>query len=122
MKVRLGKAATLEVVEQLKPDVVILATGGISIVPTITGVNRGNVVQAWDVLRGKKIGNRVVVIGGGMVGCDTADFLAKKGKTVTVVTRFPIVAQDMELSSGACSLIGSLSIRLRSEPTSKEER
>jgi len=95
VKVELGKAATPEVVEQLKPDAVILAAGGIPIVPAIPGANRGNVVTAWDVLSGKETGNRVVVVGGGMVGCETADFLAEKGKKVTVVEILPAIAQDM---------------------------
>lgn len=95
VKMELGKKATPDIVEQLKPDVVILATGGLPIVPIIPGVGRRNVVQAWEVLRGKETGNRIVVIGGGMVGCETADFLASKGKKVIVVTRFPVVAEDM---------------------------
>lgn len=95
VKVELGKAATHEVVAQLKPDVVILAAGGMPIVPAIPGTSRGNVVTAWDVLNGKETGNRVVVVGGGMVGCETADFLAEKGKKVTVVEMLPAIAQDM---------------------------
>ncbi len=96
VKVELGRAATPEVVVRLKPDVVILAAGGIPIVPAIPGVSRGNVVTAWDVLNGKETGNRVVVIGGGMVGCETADFLAEQGKQVIVVEMLPAIAQDME--------------------------
>ncbi len=96
VKVKLGRAATPETVEQLKPDVVILAIGGTPVVPAIPGASRGNVVTAWDVLRGKETGSRVVVAGGGMVGCETADFLAEKGKKVTVVEQLPVIAQDME--------------------------
>jgi len=96
VKVELGKAATPEVVEQLKPDVIILAAGGVPIIPAIPGTSQGNVVTAWDVLSGKETGNRVVVVGGGMVGCETADFLAEKGKKVTVVEMLPAIAQDME--------------------------
>ncbi|MBA7695035.1 NADH oxidase [subsurface metagenome] len=96
VKVELGRAATPEVVAQLKPDVVILAAGGIPIVPAIPGASRGNVVTAWDVLSGKETGNGVVVVGGGMVGCETADFLAEQGKKVTVVEMLPAIAQDME--------------------------
>jgi len=96
VKVEMGREATPEIVEQLKPDVVILATGGVPIVPPIPGASRGNVVTAWDVLRGEETGDRVVVVGGGMVGCDTADFLAEKGKKVTVIEMLPVLAQDME--------------------------
>jgi 2,4-dienoyl-CoA reductase-like NADH-dependent reductase (Old Yellow Enzyme family)/thioredoxin reductase len=96
VKVELGKKATPEIVERLKPDVVILAAGGIPFVPPIDGARGRNVVQAWDVLKGKETGDKVVIVGGNMVGCDTADFLAAKGKKVTIVTRFPAIAQDME--------------------------
>ena len=96
VKVELGRTATPEVVEQLKPEVVILAAGGMPIVPAIPGASRGNVVTAWDVLSGKETGTRVLVVGGGMVGCETADFLAEKGKKVTVVEMLPAIAQDME--------------------------
>jgi len=96
VKVEMGRSATPEVVKQLKPDVVILAVGGTPIVPAISGASRGSIVTAWDVLGGKETGNRVVVAGGGMVGCETADFLAEQSKKVTVVTRLPAIAQDME--------------------------
>ena len=95
MKLELGRKATPEIVKQLEPDVVILATGGIPIVPAIPGASRGNVVTAWDVLSGKETGNTVVVVGGGMVGCETADFLAEQGKRVTVMEMLPAIAQDM---------------------------
>ena len=96
VKVELGRTVTPEVIEQIKPDVVILATGGVPIVPAIPGAGRENVVTAWEVLSGKETGNRVVVVGGGMVGCETADFLAEQGKKVTVVDMLPVIAQDME--------------------------
>jgi len=53
-------------------------------------------VTAWDVLRGKEVGTRVVVAGGGIVGCETAEFLAGKGKKVTIVEKMPDIAQDLE--------------------------
>jgi 2,4-dienoyl-CoA reductase (NADPH2) len=63
-----------------KPDQVLLATGATPIRPTIPGVELPHVVQAWDVLIGKKhTGRRVAVVGGGAVGVETALFLAEKG-------------------------------------------
>ena len=96
VKVELGRTVTPDSIEQIKPDVVILAIGGVPIVPAIPGAGRENVVTAWEVLSGKETGNRVVVVGGGMVGCETADFLAEQGKKVTVVDMLPVIAQDME--------------------------
>jgi 2,4-dienoyl-CoA reductase (NADPH2) len=63
-----------------KPDHIIVATGAEPLTPPIKGVDGANVVQAWDVLEDKAhTGNKVVIIGGGAVGVETALFLAEKG-------------------------------------------
>ena len=70
----------LTLVEQENPDAVVLATGATPLTPPIPGVDLPHVVQAWDVLAGTAItGKKVVVIGGGAVGVETAQFLASKG-------------------------------------------
>ena len=62
------------------PDYLILATGGEPITPSIPGVDRENVVQAWDVLADTVVtGSKVVIIGGGAVGIETALLLAEQG-------------------------------------------
>jgi 2,4-dienoyl-CoA reductase (NADPH2) len=62
------------------PDILILATGGQPIKPPIPGVYLDHVVQAWDILAGRRYaGERVVVVGGGAVGVEVALFLAEKG-------------------------------------------
>lgn len=67
-------------IDQVSPDAVILATGAAPITPPIPGVDLPHVVQAWDVLLDRvSTGKRVVVIGGGAVGLETALFLADKG-------------------------------------------
>jgi len=69
-----------DVLEAERPDAVVLATGGTSITPSIPGRELPHVVQAWDVLTGKAhTGRRVVVVGGGAVGVETAIALAEKG-------------------------------------------
>lgn len=74
----LGREVTPEVVEQLKPDVVIVATGVNWIVPSIPGVDGPNVVMALDVLAGRaRAGRKVVIIGGGGVGCEVALYLTE---------------------------------------------
>jgi len=79
VQVLLGREATPEVIAEEKPDAVIVATGALPTVPQIPGVDRENVVKAWDVLAGRATaGPRAVVIGGGAVGCDTAIFLARE--------------------------------------------
>ncbi|MEE8469810.1 MAG: FAD-dependent oxidoreductase, partial [Dehalococcoidia bacterium] len=96
--VELGKALTPDEVEKLKPDVVIIATGSSPITPEdIPGLNEHpSVVTAVDVLLGKAdVGDRVVIIGGERVGCETAEFLADKGKQVTVTKRGQHMADKM---------------------------
>ena len=64
--------------------------------PDIPGIDKPNVVTAQDVLSGKaKAGQRVVIIGGGMVGCETGHYLAEQGKTVTIIEILKRMASDM---------------------------
>ncbi|MFC1966782.1 FAD-dependent oxidoreductase, partial [Chloroflexota bacterium] len=94
--VELDKEATAELVQQLKPDAVFLATGSRPLIPDIPGIEMDKVVTASDLLLGKKeAGESVVVVGGGLVGCETAVYLAQKGKKVTVVEILGSVAGDM---------------------------
>jgi pyruvate/2-oxoglutarate dehydrogenase complex dihydrolipoamide dehydrogenase (E3) component len=73
--------------------VVILATGVKPLIPEIRGIDKVDVVQAGDVLEGKaEVGNRVAIIGGEVVGCETAEFLAEQRKKVTVMRRGPEMA------------------------------
>nr|MDO8081815.1 FAD-dependent oxidoreductase [Candidatus Freyarchaeota archaeon] len=76
VNVVLCKEVTPEVVKKLKPDVIIVATGGRPLVPKIPGIDGPNVVMSWDVLAGKAaVGKRAVVVGGGGVGCETGLYL-----------------------------------------------
>jgi len=76
--VKMNTSATKELIQEINPDEVILATGGQALVPSfIKGVDKANVITAWDVLRGVRMPwGKTVVIGGGMVGCETADYIA----------------------------------------------
>ena len=86
VRVELGREATPDLVAEIKPDAVVLATGVDTIIPDILGVNRSNVVTAEQVLSGSvHVGARVVVIGGGEIGCEVAELLAEKGGKVTIV-------------------------------------
>ena len=88
-QIRLNHEADRETIAAGKPDVLILATGAPPIVPAIPGVRAPHVVAAEEVLMGEKtVRGSVVIIGGGLVGCETAEFLMEKGEgmgTVTVV-------------------------------------
>ena len=87
--------AAREELDSLKPDVVIVATGAKPIIPTIEGLE--NPLTGEDVLLGKKeIGHNVLVIGGGMVGLECAEFLVEKGHEITIVEMLEDVARDMD--------------------------
>ena len=67
-------------------DAVIVAVGAHDFTLPIAGADRANVVSSWDVLAGKtSVSGKVAVIGGGLVGAETADYLAEKGCEVTIV-------------------------------------
>ena len=97
VKIRLGEEVTPEKLAALTADAVILATGSRQILPRISGIDGPDVVYAWDVLEGEAtVGDAVVVVGGGMVGLETAELLAVQGKKVHVVEMLPEAGKDME--------------------------
>jgi pyruvate/2-oxoglutarate dehydrogenase complex dihydrolipoamide dehydrogenase (E3) component len=72
------------------PDAVIVATGSRPIVPMIPGHDGPNVADALDVLSGKRVaGETCVIIGGGKIGCETAEFLLEQGRKVTILEMLP---------------------------------
>jgi 2,4-dienoyl-CoA reductase (NADPH2) len=88
----LNREVDEELLEEMKPDAVVLATGGVFITPAIPGVELPHVVQAWDVLAGKAwTGRRIVVIGGGAVGVETALLLAEKGTLSGKALKFLLI-------------------------------
>lgn len=94
--VRLQTMVTPELIDQVNPDYIIVATGAEPIMPNIKGIEGTNVFAAQDVLKGMKTtGEKVAVIGGGLVGLETAEFLAKQKKKVTIVEMLDDVAKDM---------------------------
>ncbi len=101
-QIRLETPLTREIVEAEKPDAVILATGGTPMFLPIPGLdNREFVKTAIEVLRGRTLyGKRVVVAGGGMTGAETAVFLAVQGCDVTMIEMAP-TSSPMPLRSRA---------------------
>lgn len=90
-----GQTLTAEKIKELKPDVLIIATGSDSAIPNIPGINRHEVISARKALITEEAGDNVLVIGGGLVGCETADYLAGKGKKVTIVEMLKSTAKDI---------------------------
>jgi 2,4-dienoyl-CoA reductase-like NADH-dependent reductase (Old Yellow Enzyme family)/thioredoxin reductase len=79
------------------PDVVFVSTGSRPGRPPIPGIEADFVVQARDLyLTGPQDGDRIVIIGGGDIGCETADWLAAAGKQISVVEIAPAVLARMK--------------------------
>jgi 2,4-dienoyl-CoA reductase-like NADH-dependent reductase (Old Yellow Enzyme family)/thioredoxin reductase len=97
VEVLMGRKASLDLLSELYPDSVVLATGSIMSIPGIPGVERPFVAGALDLLSGKfQPGDRVVVVGGAAMGCEVAAHLASLGRKVTVVEMINGLALDLE--------------------------
>lgn len=87
IEIRLNTKATPELVAKEEADGVIVAIGSQPITPNIPGMDTNNVIQAIDIY-GKEdtLGDKIVIIGGGSVGCETSIYLANMGKQdITVI-------------------------------------
>jgi 2,4-dienoyl-CoA reductase (NADPH2) len=113
--IRLGRAVSPAAIEEMKPDAVIIATGGLPTVPDIPGIDRPNVISSADLHRRLKfylsfmqpdtlrwltkfylpVGKRVVIIGGSLHGCELGEFLVKRGRQVTIVEKSDTLGEGM---------------------------
>ena len=94
--VRLNTPATKENVQAEKADVIILATGSTPTKPQVEGIDSPKVLLAHDVLENpSKVGQKIVVVGGGATGMETAEFLGEMGKEVTVIEAMEDVAKTI---------------------------
>jgi 2,4-dienoyl-CoA reductase-like NADH-dependent reductase (Old Yellow Enzyme family)/NADPH-dependent 2,4-dienoyl-CoA reductase/sulfur reductase-like enzyme len=95
VEIRLNTEVTQNLVEREAPDVLVLAVGAAPIVPPISGIDSSKVVLANNLSEeGIAVGKKVVILGGGLVGCESAVHLAQEGKDVTVVEMMKDVAVD----------------------------
>ena len=105
VRVCCGTEATAELIEREKPDAVVIAGGGLPATPNLPGIDKPHVVSTQALHRQSKfflrlfgprllrrlsrlylpIGRRVIIIGGSIQGCETAEFLTKLGRKVTVL-------------------------------------
>jgi 2-enoate reductase len=90
LEVRTGVEADADLIRAENPEVTIIATGSKPIIPKVPGAGIGKVVTATDLLRGKeRPGKEILVLGGGLIGCETALWLAQQGSRVTIVEILP---------------------------------
>jgi 2,4-dienoyl-CoA reductase (NADPH2) len=123
VKVELNKEVTSALVKEMAPDILIMAIGAKPLILSIPGVSQDNVVTGWDVLSGNaETGAKVVVIGGSMVGIEVADFLAHKGKDVTIVEILKRIGGDLGLSIGITMMqrLKEYGIKMLTETEAKE--
>lgn len=77
-------------------DVIVVAVGGVPIKPDVPGIDKPIVISALDILNGKKEAKqKVVVVGGGLVGTEIALFLAEQGKDVSIVEMLDEIMKDV---------------------------
>lgn len=89
----MGQTRTAEQLKNAGFEAVINAVGAHSAAPRIPGIDSVNVVDAWRVLAGEQqVYGTVAVIGGGMVGCETAEYLAARGCKVSVIEMMDKIA------------------------------
>ena len=98
VEVRLNTPATPELLEQLAPDALILAVGSSPIVPPLPGIDGDNVVVVNNYyLEQEKVADTVVVLGGGLAGCECAVHLGMEGKQVHLVEMRDSLAVDCNI-------------------------
>ena len=115
VKIVTGHEADLATVEAIRPDTVFLATGGVSTTPEIPGIEQSIVVSGAVLHKQLKfflkffkpqtlrklskfympIGKRVIVVGGAIQGCELAEFLTRRGRSVTIVEKNEMIGEGM---------------------------
>lgn len=95
VKMHYNTKADVELVKSCSPDVVIAATGGSPLVPGIPGLKDSGCIANREILLGRIApGTRALILGGGLQGAETADFMAEHGYEVTVIEMRTEIAMD----------------------------
>lgn len=95
--IRMNTEATPGLLKELSPDAVILAVGSIPVMPRLKGIDHAKTVSCIEALSERKeVGQKVVIVGGGLVGCEMALEYVREGKQVTIVEALPaLLAGDV---------------------------
>ncbi len=90
VQVETGMALTARDIRDRRPDAVVLATGAAPTVPKVEGIDSPKVIDCVTALTGAELpGRNILVVGGGLVGCETALGYAQAGKKVTILEALP---------------------------------
>lgn len=96
VKIHLNQEATLELIQKENPEALLISTGWNWAIPDIPGIDKGIVTTMTDMLLGrKKIEEPAIILGGDLLSCETAFWLAQEGRKVTLV-----VKEDEPVKSG----------------------
>ena len=96
VNIRCGVTVTGRMLQAQAFDMTLLATGSRPVIPRFAAELPNMTTAEHILLEAIKPGHRVLIIGGGMIGCELADFLGERGHAVTILEMRPEVAQDME--------------------------
>jgi 2,4-dienoyl-CoA reductase (NADPH2) len=115
VKIRKGKEVNSSFIDEVKPDVIIVATGGIHAIPKIPGIDRPNVIRSYDLYDKLEtflrflspsairwltkfwmpVGKKVLIIGGQVAACQLGEYLVKRGRKVTIVDADPTLGEGL---------------------------
>lgn len=119
-KIHLNTKVTPEMIEEKKPDHVIIATGALPIALRLDGEDQIHHVQANDVLMGKeKLSGYIAIIGGGLVGLEVADYLATQGCKVTVLEMKDKIGADLGSLRQIAVMMKMNQLKVELKPSSK---
>lgn len=103
VEVRLNTTVNSKVLEEISPDAVIIATGAQPARFDIPGIDRPNVLTAFDVLSDRaRPGGDVIVVGGGLVGLEVAEYLAERKCNVTVIEALEGIGRELGMFRRIC--------------------
>lgn len=96
VEIHMNTECTVDMVKELHPDAVVVATGSQTLILPIEGIHNPDIIHGADLLSGKRAaGHKVLVVGGGMVGAETADFLGEQNHDVTVIEFRDAIGPDV---------------------------
>ncbi len=102
LDIKLNTPYSKEILDEFKPDVVIIATGSVPSIPTINGIDSENYKTYTEILRDDNPpGIKYAVIGGGMIGIEVSNYLSSKKKQITIFEENSVLGTDLY------SLVGS---------------
>ena len=125
VEVRLHTEVTPEIVDEIDPDTVVVATGSQQVRPSLPGVEDDRVITSRELLEGRAAAiSPVLVAGGGCSGAQTAEQLARQGHDVTLVEQLAGIATDAFMDDRSLLLhrLRSLDVEMLTETTLMEIR